>query len=79
MLSTVVHECCVLAPSFGARTSRILSVWTASLRFPHESAILGTNQFVDESRRVQMNQSEPWVSLEQIFEGVSIREYMAWV
>jgi excisionase family DNA binding protein len=81
MLGLAFHEGRVLAPSFGYRKSRILSVLPAALCFTHVSAILGTSQLLEETRRDQMKPSEPWVSLDEIAQhlGVSQDTVHRWI
>jgi len=56
-------------------------VVTAGLPFPHESATVGTSQLLNENRRDQMMQSEPWVSLDEISQhlGVSQDTVHRWI
>jgi excisionase family DNA binding protein len=60
---------------------RLFRVLMAGLPFTHVSAMVGTSQLLEETRRDQMKQSEPWVSLEGISQhlGVSQDTVHRWI
>jgi excisionase family DNA binding protein len=60
---------------------RLFRLLTAGLPFPHGSVTVGTSQLLEETRRDQMTQSEPWVSLEEISQhlGVSQDTIHRWI